>query len=114
LFAVAIGFLAARGLYRDAATDPLPAKLGGLATAMKNKFYFDEFYEATFIRAHDFIAAVADWIDRWLVEGFCIGLVRGGTDITGRALRLVQTGNLQTYALLFVLGVAVVLYWMLK
>ena len=29
---------------------------------MKNKFYFDELYEATFIRAHDAIAAVADWI----------------------------------------------------
>ena len=27
---------------------------------MKNKFYFDEIYEATFIRAHDFIAAVMD------------------------------------------------------
>ena len=80
---------------------------------MKNKFYFDELYEATFIRAHDFIAAVMDWIDRWLVEGFCIGLVRGGTDFTGRALRLVQTGNLQTYAFLFVLGVAVVLYLVL-
>ena len=94
-------------------TDPLPAKLGGLATAMKNKFYFDELYEATFIRAHDFIATVMDVIDRWFVEGFCIGLVRGGTDFTGRALRLVQTGNLQTYAFLFVLGVAVVLYLVL-
>jgi len=91
----------------------LPAKLGGLATAMKNRFYFDEFYEATFVRAHDFIAAVMDWIDRWLVEGMCIGLVRGGTDLTGRALRLVQTGNLQTYAFLFVLGVAVVMYFVL-
>jgi hypothetical protein len=47
------------------------------------------------------------------VEGFCIGFVRGGTDITGRALRLVQTGNLQTYAFLFVLGVAVLLYFIL-
>ena len=94
-------------------SDPLPAKLGGLATAMKNRFYFDELYEATFIRAHDFIAAVMDWIDRWIVEGFCIGSVRGGTDLTGRALRLVQTGNLQTYAFLFVLGVAVVLYFVL-
>ena len=63
--------------------------------------------------SHDFIAAVADWIDRWIVEGFCIGLVRGGTDLTGRALRLVQTGNLQTYAFLFVLGVAVVLWFVL-
>jgi len=112
--AVAVGLFAAFSLYQNAATDPLPARLGGLATAMKNKFYFDEIYEATFIRAHDFIAAVADFIDRWLVDWGCIGLVRGGTDFTGRALRLVQTGNLQTYAFLFVLGVAVVLYWVLK
>ncbi len=110
---IAAGFFTARTLYRDAVSDPLPAKLGGLATVMKNRFYFDEFYEATFIRAHDFIAAVMDWIDRWLVEGLCIGLVRGGTDLTGRALRLVQTGNLQTYAFLFVLGVAVVMYFVL-
>ena len=114
LLAVAIGFVTARKFYRNATNDPLPAKLGGFATAMKNRFYFDEIYEATFIRVHDFIAAVMDWIDRWLVDWACIGLVRGGTDITGRALRLVQTGNLQTYAFLFVLGVAVVLYWVLK
>jgi NADH-quinone oxidoreductase subunit L len=111
--AVAVGLIAAFMLYGKTATDPLPAKLGGLATAMKNRFYFDEIYEATFIRAHDFIAAVADWIDRWLVEGFCIGAIRGGTDLSGRALRLVQTGNLQTYAFLFVLGVAVLLYFVL-
>jgi NADH-quinone oxidoreductase subunit L len=113
ILAVIVGFFAARALYQNAASDPLPAKLGGLATAMKNRFYFDEFYEATFIRAHDFIAAVMDWIDRWLVDWACIGLVRGGTDFSGRALRLMQTGNLQTYAFLFALGVAVVLYFVL-
>jgi len=114
ILAVIAGFFTAFKLYSHAETDPLPARLGSFATAMKNRFYFDEIYEATFIRAHDFIAAVMDWIDRWLVDWACIGLVRGGTDITGRALRLVQTGNLQTYAFLFVLGVAVVLYWVLK
>ena len=80
---------------------------------MKNKFYFDELYEATVIRVHDWIAAVCDWFDRWMIEGFCIGLIRGGTDLSGRMLRLVQTGNLQTYAFLFVFGVAVVLYFVL-
>ena len=114
LVMVAIGWFGAWMLYRNAATDPLPAKLGGLATAMKNRFYFDEIYEATFIRAHDFIAAVADFIDRWVVDWGCLGLIRGGTDFTGRALRLMQTGNLQTYAFLFVLGVAAVLYFVLK
>ena len=111
--ATIVGFLIARALYANAKSDPLPAKLGWLSSAMQNRFYFDEIYEATVIRAHDFIAAIADWIDRWIVEGFCIGLVRGGTDLTGRALRLVQTGNLQTYAFLFVLGVAVVLWFVL-
>ncbi len=113
LGAVAVGLFLAYSLYNNAATDPLPAKLGGLATAMKNKFYFDELYEATFIRAHDFLAAVADWLDRWILEGAIIGAIRGGTDLSGRALRLAQTGNLQTYAFLFVLGVALLLYFVL-
>jgi NADH-quinone oxidoreductase subunit L len=107
------GIFLAFSLYKSAASDPLPAKLGSLATAMKNKFYFDEIYEATFVRAHDFLAAVADWIDRWILEGAIIGAIRGGTDLSGRALRLAQTGNLQTYAFLFVLGVALLLYFVL-
>jgi NADH-quinone oxidoreductase subunit L len=110
LAAVAAGFLMAAALYRKAKQDPLPGRLGPLARAMRNRFYFDELYAATVIRLHDLVAGVADWIDRWIVEGFCLGLVRGGTDLAGRALRLVQTGNLQTYAFLFVLGVAVVLW----
>jgi NADH-quinone oxidoreductase subunit L len=107
------GIFLAFSFYKNANTDPLPAKLGGLATAMKNKFYFDEFYEKTFIRLHDFLAAVADWIDQWILEGAIIGAIRGGTDLSGRALRLAQTGNLQTYAFLFVLGVALLLYFVL-
>jgi len=111
--ATLIGFLIARALYASAQSDPLPEKLGALSRAMQNRFYFDGLCEATVIRIHDAIAAISDWIDRWIVEGFCIGLVRGGTDLTGRALRLVQTGNLQTYVFLFVLGVAVVLWLVL-
>jgi NADH-quinone oxidoreductase subunit L len=108
-----LGIFLAFALYKNASSDPLPAKLGALSTAMKNRFYFDEFYAATFIRAHDFLAAMADWIDRWILEGAIIGAIRGGTDLSGRGLRLLQTGNLQTYAFLFVLGVALLLYFVL-
>ncbi|HEX3626526.1 MAG TPA: NADH-quinone oxidoreductase subunit L [Verrucomicrobiae bacterium] len=114
ILAFFIGLGGAYVLYAKADQDPLPQMLGGLSTAMRNKFYFDEIYEATFVRAHDTIAAIADWIDRWIVEGFCIGFIRGGTDLTGRSLRFLQTGNLQTYAFLFVLGVAVALYFVLR
>ena len=107
------GIFLAFSLYKNGDKDPLPAKLGVLATWMRDKFYFDELYEATFIRAHDFLAAVADWLDRWILEGAIIGAIRGGTDLSGRALRLAQTGNLQTYTILFVLGVVLLLYFVL-
>ena len=113
LGAVVVGFLLALSLYKNAASDPLPSKIGRLSRWMADRCYFDELYETTVIRLHDFIAAVSDWIDRWILEGAIIGLVRGGTDLTGRALRLVQTGNLQTYAFLFALGVALLLYFVL-
>ena len=45
-----------------------------------------------------------------MLEGLVLGTIRGGTSLSGRSLRLLQTGNLQTYAFLLVLGVAVVLY----
>ena len=77
---------------------------------MRNRFYFDEFYEVTVIRLHDFIAAIAAWIDKWLIAGLAVRGTHGTTELVGRALRLLQTGNLQTYAFLFALGVAVVLY----
>jgi NADH-quinone oxidoreductase subunit L len=114
LLAVVVGFALAYALYAHAAKDPLPEKLGALSRWMKNRFYLDEIYQATVIRAHDLLAAIADWMDRWLIDGFCIGLARGGTDLLGRGLRLVQTGNLQTYAFLFALGVAFILYLALR
>ena len=113
LLAAALGFLGAQALYANAATDPLPGKLGGLSRAMQNRFYFDEFYQATFIRFHDFLAAFAAWIDRWIIGG-AVRFTHGCTELSGRALRLVQTGNLQTYAFLFALGVALVLFLALR
>jgi NADH-quinone oxidoreductase subunit L len=114
LLAVLFGFVAAYMLYAKAAKDPLPEKLGALSRAMRNRFYFDELYEATVIRLHDFLATVADWFDRWIIAGFAVRGTHGTTELAGRALRLLQTGNLQTYAFLFALGVALVLYLVLK
>ena len=114
LGAVLAGLFAAFHFYRNAASDPLPARLGPLASAMKNRFYFDEFYEATFVRLHDLIAGICGVVDRWLLEGVVIGALRGGTSLSGRGLRFFQTGNLQTYAFLLVLGVVVLLYFVIS
>ena len=79
---------------------------------MRNRFYFDEIYEATVIRWHDLLAAIAGGCDR--VAGLIVRGTHGTTELAGRFLRLLQTGNLQSYAFLFALGVALVLYLALK
>jgi NADH-quinone oxidoreductase subunit L len=114
LLAAAIGFIAAYSLYYAAAKDPLPDKLGAIGLWMRDRFYLDELYQATFIRLHDFLAAIAAWIDRWLIAGVAVRGLHGTTEIIGRALRELQTGNLQTYAFLFALGVALLLFFMLR
>jgi NADH-quinone oxidoreductase subunit L len=107
------GFAAAYALYRKADQDPLPGRLGALATAMRNRFYFDEIYDATVIRLHNLLSVAADWFDRWIIAGLGVRGVHGTTEFMGRALRLLQTGNLQTYALLFAFGVAALLWLVL-
>jgi NADH-quinone oxidoreductase subunit L len=112
IVALILGFIGAYLLYKNADKDPLPEKLGGLSRAMRNRFYFDELYDATVIRLHNTLAAIAGGID-WCIENVFIGFIRGGTDFAGRGLRLVQNGNIQTYAFLFALGAALVLYLVL-
>jgi len=62
---------------------------------------------------HELLSKVAQFFDEWIIGG-SVKLTHGSTEIFGRALRMVQTGNLQTYAFFFVLGVAVVLFFVLK
>jgi NADH-quinone oxidoreductase subunit L len=114
LAAVAFGYSFARALYLNAAADPIPQRLTFLARAMRNRFYFDELYRAVFIKLHDALSGLAAGIDRWLIAGAAVRGAHGTTEILGRALRTLQTGNLQTYAFLIVLGVAGVVYLFLN
>jgi NADH-quinone oxidoreductase subunit L len=114
LGAVIFGFALAWGVYCGAGTDPLPSKLGWLSRAMRNRFYFDEFYERILIPCtQGALSAIASFIDRWIISGLAVRGAHGTTDLAGRALRMLQTGNLQTYAFLLVAGVALVLYLVL-
>ncbi|MDB6109450.1 MAG: Proton-translocating NADH-quinone oxidoreductase, chain, partial [Pedosphaera sp.] len=82
--------------------------------AMRNAFYFDDLYEKILIPCpQEALAKLADAIDRRIIAGFVVRGSQGTTELVGRALRLLQTGSLQTYAFLLVAGVAVVLYFIL-
>ena len=113
LAALALGAGTAWVLYSVAPKDPLPGLLGAAARAMRQRFYFDQIYDRLIAWTQDALATLANAIDRWVIAGFLVRGAHGTTEFVGRILRLVQTGNLQTYAFLFALGVAVMLLFVL-
>jgi NADH-quinone oxidoreductase subunit L len=111
LAAFVVGLALAFHFYHKAASDPLPAKLRTLSGILRHKFYFDEMYDGLIAMTQETTATFADGFDtgiKWLIRA-----VQGTTELTGRGLRLLQTGNLQTYSFLFAAGIALVLYLML-
>lgn len=112
--AVIMGAVLAWSLYGNAKQDPLPQRLGALASAMRDRFYFDELYERLIAATQESLATLAAAVDRWIIAGLLVRGVHGSTEFIGRTLRLVQTGNLQTYAFLFAAGVALLLLFMLR
>jgi NADH-quinone oxidoreductase subunit L len=94
-------------LRRPGTTDRLRERFAGVHAFLFNKWYFDELYDAVFVRP----AATAGAFGRRVVEtdfvqGFIVGgatgIVRAGTSLA----RTIQTGYLRAYALLLLLGLA--------
>jgi len=94
-------------LRRPGTTDRLRERFAAVHTFLAHKWYFDELYDAVFVRP----AATAGSFGRRVVEtdfvqGFVVGgatgIVRAGTSFA----RAIQTGYLRAYALLLVLGLA--------
>jgi NADH-quinone oxidoreductase subunit L len=104
---VLIGLVLAYSLYRDRATDPLHIKV------LAHKFYFDEFYDREIVGGFQMFANAWSWFDSWILDGLIIrGLAYVSVGV-GEALKLFQTGSLQTYACLFSLGGCLLIYFVL-
>lgn len=113
LGAVLFGFVSCFELYRKADTDPIASALPWFSGLLRNRFYFDEIYGFLIRCTQDALARLADIIDRWILAGLVVKGVHGTTEFFGRALRLVQTGSIQTYAFVFILGATLVFYLIL-
>jgi NADH-quinone oxidoreductase subunit L len=111
LAAFVIGLGAAAMLYARAESDPLPRQMAEVCYVLRHKFFFDELYAELIAMTQDALAQFAEGID--FILKLVIKAVQGSTELLGRVLRLLQTGNLQTYAFLFAAGIAMVLYFML-
>ena len=111
LGAVVCGFLVAQEMYRNATEDPLPALARGFSHVLRHRFYFDEIYQKLIAVVQEGPATFLAAFDRWMIGGVAVRGVYGTVEICGRLLRLVQTGNLQTYSFFFGVGVVALLYF---
>jgi len=134
---VALGGLALGGMvYRDlkaGQTDPMKEMLGGFHTVLQNKYYFDEFYHATFVQSSQWVSETLSyrWIDRGIIDGFLhtiarvafflggvfrdrfeLPVISGGADWVagvvqwfGHTFRTIQSGRVQQYMLLVLVNV---------
>jgi NADH-quinone oxidoreductase subunit L len=91
-------------LYAGRDSDPVKIKL------FANKFYFDELYAKLIRIFQDGLAATVRVLDSLLIDGLGVGGTRSLASSAGNALRRIQSGNIQTYALLFGLGVLVIVF----
>jgi NADH-quinone oxidoreductase subunit L len=92
-------------LYRNREHDPLHVDL------IRHQLYIDEFYEWLIRVTQEFLARVAAFIDRWIIDAGAVRGASGGTFGLGALLRLFQVGNLQAYAFLFGLGIVALIYF---
>jgi NADH-quinone oxidoreductase subunit L len=105
LAAMLAGLSAAIYLYRTRTAEPLWIE------PLRKKLYIDEFYDWLINATQEFLARVAAFIDRWIID---VAAVRGASGATwgfGAVLRLMQVGNLQAYAFIFGLGIIWVIYF---
>jgi NADH-quinone oxidoreductase subunit L len=104
-----IGIAIAWGLYKKASAKPerIASSLGGFYRTVSRKFYIDEIY--LFITKKvifNLIGRPAAWIDRNIVDGAMNGIAWS----TGRIsylIRGIQSGRVQSYAIYFFTGIAV-------
>jgi len=109
LLAVFVGGLSAWNLYKNVSEDPLFYKWTRLTDGMRHRFYLDEIYQFLIRITHEALSKFAGWFDRFIVSGLVVRGTALFVEIFGRLLRLLQTGNLQTYAFLLVLGLVFVI-----
>ena len=62
-------FYGRRPIVSATAPDELERLQPHIFRVLRNKFYVDEFYKATFIRFTIWLSRVSDWFDRWIWNG---------------------------------------------
>ena len=72
------------------------------------KFFFDPIYDWLVLRPMAALAVISDWFDRWVIDGL-VNLAGAIPPLVGAAIRSLQNGVVQFYALAMILGLLVLI-----
>ena len=89
------------------------SRLGGLRTTLANKYWVDELYDAAIVRPTRVISDRVLWriVDSRIIDGL-VNMVGGLMKVFSYLFRFVQSGYVQTYVLVVVIGVlALLVFW---
>lgn len=86
----------------------LQARFPGVHAFLSDKWRIDELYEETILGAIDSLADICVWADRWIVDGILARFSAFVVSVVGSVLRHFQTGRLQTYGAMTVVGLVLV------
>ncbi|HYV85513.1 MAG TPA: proton-conducting transporter membrane subunit, partial [Patescibacteria group bacterium] len=104
------GIAGAFSLYRRG---PLPEGANPLVRLVRNKYYVDEIYDRFILGPYRGLCRLSAAFDERIVDGL-VNATAFTADMTGEVLRLVQTGYVRNYALGFLAGAVLILYYVLR
>lgn len=112
LVVACIAILFARKLYRNSnqeIADRLKSRFSGLHKAATHRFYIDEVYQfVTHKIIFAGISAPIAWFDRHIIDGF-FDFLAWCTNKCSYKIRGLQSGNVQSYAVLFLWGIIILI-----
>ncbi len=108
-----VGIGLALMVYRSTGlADKLATTFKPIHTLWRNLYWVDEFYEAVVLKPFYALSRWFSNFDRWIVDGL-VNAAGITAEIAGQVVKLFQTGLVRNYALMFLLGVVAILYYLL-
>jgi NADH-quinone oxidoreductase subunit L len=109
--AVAIGVLGLFLGFRATLARPIPTarqapEEAGLGLVLNRKYFVDELYDAVIVRPVVWLSRVVFWkgVDQGVVDGLGVNGTAWASRLAGGGLRLLQTGQVGIYVVLFLVG----------
>lgn len=108
-----IGVISGIILYGFGAADSLSKGFSGIYNILRNKYYFDEFYDKSFVRITHCLAQLSKGFDK--IIDYCPNSMASISDGISCIICKIQNGYIFTYVFYLLFGVlGVMLTWILK